>query len=196
MASMWRSGAECEQGHIAGSHSQHRCLCRGRLFGHADQERPHQAHAPEGFHQRQSWWPHRHQAQGKTLFSCLSGVLEWTSALSLQLPEQCARVCFDRGILLRAHASPTCWIASLACIVACACQCYTSLCMQCLYEAVCTALGWVAEELQMRLQPGDKLIWVDKCTVSDSLLLANSEGRAIRFCADDTQVKNPPIFII
>lgn len=68
--------------------------------------------------------------------------------------------------------------------------------MQCLYEAVCTALGWVAEELQMRLQPGDKLIWVDKCTVSDSLLLANSEGRAIRFCADDTQVKNPPIFII
>ena len=27
-----------------------------------------------------------------------------------------------------------------------------------------------------------------KCTESDSLLLANSEGKAIRFCADDSQV--------
>ena len=38
------------------------------------------------------------------------------------------------------------------------------------------------------LQPGDKLIWVARCTKSDSLLLANSEGRSIRFCADDSQV--------
>ena len=38
------------------------------------------------------------------------------------------------------------------------------------------------------VQPGDRLIWVAKCTESDSLLLANSEGKAIRFCADDTQV--------
>ena len=27
-----------------------------------------------------------------------------------------------------------------------------------------------------------------KCTESDSVLLANSEGKAIRFCADDSQV--------
>lgn len=45
----------------------------------------------------------------------------------------------------------------------------------------------------MCVQPGDRLIWVDKCTESDSLLLANSEGKAIRFCADDSQVtKRPP----
>ena len=42
------------------------------------------------------------------------------------------------------------------------------------------------------MQPGDRLIWVAKCTESDSLLLANSEGRAIRFCADDSQVSQQP----
>lgn len=38
------------------------------------------------------------------------------------------------------------------------------------------------------MQPEDRLVWVAKCTESDSLLLGNSEGKAIRFCADDSQV--------
>ena len=49
-------------------------------------------------------------------------------------------------------------------------------------------LCMVSEGCCCLVQPGDRLIWVAKCTESDSLLLANSEGKAIRFCADDSQV--------
>ena len=40
----------------------------------------------------------------------------------------------------------------------------------------------------MHAQDGDELTWVARCTSADSLLLANSSGKAIRFKADDSQV--------
>ena len=45
------------------------------------------------------------------------------------------------------------------------------------------------------MQPGDELMWVERCVADDSVLLASSDGTVIRFPTSQVGLNSIPLLV-